>query len=78
MNLTQLTERELEVMALVAEGQRNREIARALGIEESTVESHLNHIYDKLGVHSRTKAMRLALSQRIIELKTLTFIEWAS
>jgi DNA-binding NarL/FixJ family response regulator len=49
-----LTPRECEVYDLVVQGLRNREIARTLFIEESTVKAHTHHIYDKLGLHSRT------------------------
>ncbi len=48
-----LSPRELEVAGLVAAGKRNREVAAALFLSEKTVESHLAHIYDKLGVRSR-------------------------
>jgi DNA-binding CsgD family transcriptional regulator len=51
-----LTEREAEVLLHVAEGMRNREIAEALWIAPGTVRKHLDNIYAKLGVHSRTAA----------------------
>ncbi len=51
-----LSERETEVLFHVAEGMRNREIARALWIAPGTVRKHLDNIYAKLGVHSRTAA----------------------
>ena len=55
-----LTAAELRVAALVAEGRTNREVAAALFLGERTVASHLNHIYAKLGVRSRTElALRL-------------------
>jgi DNA-binding CsgD family transcriptional regulator len=50
-----LTPTERRVAALVAEGQTNREVAAALFVGERTVESHLTHIYAKLGVRSRTE-----------------------
>jgi DNA-binding CsgD family transcriptional regulator len=55
-----LTTAELRVAALVAQGRTNREVAAALFLGERTVASHLNHIYAKLGVRSRTElALRL-------------------
>ena len=50
-----LTERELEVVRLVARGQTNREIAKALWISEKTVKSHVSHIFTKLGLSDRTQ-----------------------
>jgi LuxR family maltose regulon positive regulatory protein len=55
-----LSERELEVLRLVAAGASNQEIARDLIIALSTVKSHLNHIYGKLGVKNRTQAVAQA------------------
>lgn len=52
-----LSERELDVLRLVAEGRSNREIARALFVSEATVKTHLNHAFSKLGVTSRTGAV---------------------
>lgn len=52
-----LTERELEVLRLVAEGFSNREIAERLVIAPSTVKTHLKNLYGKLDVHSRTQAV---------------------
>jgi len=56
-----LTPRELEVLALVAEGRRNREIARRLFINEATVKTHLIHVFSKLGAGNRTEAVARAL-----------------
>lgn len=51
-----LTGRELQVVRLIAEeGLTNREIATRLGIRRRTVESHVEHIYSKIGVHSRAR-----------------------
>ncbi|MBI3399653.1 MAG: response regulator transcription factor [Deltaproteobacteria bacterium] len=50
-----LSRREKEVVKLVAEGSRNKEIACRLYISEQTVKSHLNRIYSKLGIHCRIK-----------------------
>jgi len=54
--LQSLSQRELEVIKLVADGLPNREIATKLSISEKTVTSHLNHIFEKLGVGSRLQA----------------------
>src|SRR5919204_362318 len=55
-----LTERELEVLALVAQGLTNRQISSRLFISSATVRTHLEHIYDKLGVHNRAGAVSAA------------------
>jgi DNA-binding CsgD family transcriptional regulator len=59
--LPSLTERELDVLALVAQGLTNREISRRLFISPATVRTHLEHIYDKLGVRSRAGAVGAAV-----------------
>lgn len=53
----ELTEREREVMGLVAQGLRNRQIAAALSLSEKTVKNHINHIYRKLQVRDRDDAV---------------------
>ncbi|RNE50039.1 response regulator [Corynebacterium alimapuense] len=63
---TSLTPRELEVLKLVAEGSSNRGIGHALMLSEATVKSHLVHIYDKLGVRSRTSAVAAAREQGML------------
>lgn len=55
-----LSARELEVLTLVSEGQSNTDIAARLHLSETTVKSHLAHIYPKLGVASRTAAVAAA------------------
>jgi LuxR family maltose regulon positive regulatory protein len=55
--LEPLSDRELEVLALIAAGLSNREISQELYIAVGTVKRHTNHIYGKLGVHSRTQAV---------------------
>ncbi len=54
-----LTQREMEVARLAVQGKRNAEIARDLSISIRTVETHLQHIYDKLGIRSRVELTRL-------------------
>jgi two-component system, NarL family, response regulator YdfI len=58
-HLTDLTQRECDVLVLLAQGQQNKEIALALGIAEHTVENHLKRIYRKLGVRNRAEAVML-------------------
>ncbi|MGD2166195.1 MAG: response regulator transcription factor, partial [Anaerolineae bacterium] len=58
-----LTERELDVLRLVAEGMTNRETGRELGISHRTVQGHLASIYGKLDVSSRTEAVTEALKR---------------
>lgn len=57
-----LTRKELEVLARLAEGRSNREIATALFVTQATVKSHLAHIYVKLGVTGRQEAMARAVA----------------
>jgi DNA-binding NarL/FixJ family response regulator len=60
-----LTPRELEVLAEVAAGRTNREIAGSLFISESTAGVHVSNILGKLGVSTRTEAARVALDEGI-------------
>ena len=55
-----LSKREREVLSLVAQGFKNRDIAESLYISETTVKTHLYHIFEKLGVEDRLKAALLA------------------
>ena len=59
-----LSNREREVYFLLGDGLRSRDIARRLFISESTVKVHLRHIYEKLGVRSRTEAAVLAVADQ--------------
>ncbi|MFC0673578.1 response regulator [Brachybacterium hainanense] len=61
-----ITEREVEVLELLARGLGNRELARELFVSEATVKSHLSHIYAKLGVDTRSGAVAAAMERRII------------
>jgi two-component system, NarL family, response regulator LiaR len=60
-NPDMLTEREIEVLRLLAQGQANKEIARSLHIAEKTVKTHVSNILAKLGLQSRTQAALYAL-----------------
>lgn len=64
--LPRLTEREVDVLNLLAKGQSNREIARSLFVTEATVKSHLAHIFTKLDVDSRSRAIHLAQETGLI------------
>ena len=64
-----LSPREMEVLGLVADGRPNKDIARRLFISETTVKTHLVHIFTKLGVDDRTAAVTVALDRGIIRLK---------
>lgn len=61
-----LTEKELQVLSLLAEGGSNAEIAKALFVSTSTVKTHLIHIYQKLEVSRRTEAIKKGRALRII------------
>ena len=63
-----LTPREKDVLALLADGYRNREIAERLGISEHTVKFHLASIFGKLGASTRTEAVRKGLKLGLIEI----------
>ena len=63
---TALSPREAEILEALATGATNREVAKALFISESTVKTHLVHLYGKLGVDSRTAAIRVARERRLI------------
>jgi DNA-binding NarL/FixJ family response regulator len=63
-----LTAREIQVLTLVARGYQNKEIARELVIEIPTVEHHLQNVFRKLGMHTRTGAAMIALSNGFINL----------
>ena len=65
--LTLLTERELEVLTAVAQGNRNKEIALQLGVTERTIKAHLTNIYNKLGVDSRAAAVSVGIQLGILQ-----------
>lgn len=63
-----LTERELGVLRLVAQGMSNREIAAELFISENTVKNHVRNILEKLQLHSRMEAVMYAVREKLLEL----------
>lgn len=63
-----LSEREIEVLGLLAQGLANKQIASALGISEHTVKFHVSSIYTKLGVMNRTEAVRQGVRQGLIAI----------
>ena len=66
-----LTPRELEVLAMIAEGRSNKQIARALGISDKTVKAHCGHIFERLGVSDRTQAAIWALQHSVAGERSL-------
>lgn len=65
-----LSPRELAVLAAAAEGRSNKQIAAELGIAETTVKTHLLHVFDKLGVQDRTAAVVRAIDLRLLPVRT--------
>lgn len=63
-----LSEREIEILRLIAVGRSNRQIGLELGIAEGTVKAHANNIFGKLKANDRTHAVTIALKKGIIEL----------
>jgi NarL family two-component system response regulator YdfI len=64
-----LTERELEVLGSLVRGERNKEIAKSLGVTERTVRAHLSMIYLKLDVDSRAQAVAVAIERSLITMR---------
>lgn len=64
--LDQLTDREREVLVLIAQGRANKRIALELGISEKTVKNHVGHVLAKLGVTDRTQAAVLAVQEGLL------------
>ena len=62
-----LSEREQQILQLIADGQMNKEIARSLTISTETVKWHIKNIYAKLKVNSRTQAMSRALEMKLLD-----------
>jgi DNA-binding NarL/FixJ family response regulator len=65
-NLHLLTERETEVMRLIAEGKTNKEIAATLGVSVNTVETHRKHIMEKLDLHNTAEIVRFAVRKNVV------------
>jgi len=63
-----LTDREMEVLRLVARGLNNRDIAKELFISENTVKNHVRNILEKLQTHSRMEAVMIAVREKLIEI----------
>lgn len=64
-----LTERELEVLRLVAKGLSNREVAQRLAISENTVKNHVRNMLEKLQLHSRMEAVMYAVREKLVEIE---------
>lgn len=62
-----LSEQEARVLAELAKGRSNRQIAEALWLSEQTIKFHLRNVYRKLGVANRTEALRLALDRHLVD-----------
>ena len=65
----QLTPREMSTLRLMADGKANKEIANELAISERTVKTHLGHLFEKLGVTSRTEAIKVATKRGLVRLE---------
>src|SRR5664279_891303 len=63
-----LTDREMDVLKLVAKGLNNRDIAKALFISENTVKNHIRNILEKLQLHSRMEAVVYAVREKLLEI----------
>ncbi|MBK8010771.1 MAG: response regulator transcription factor [Deltaproteobacteria bacterium] len=65
---TNLTERELEILQLIAKGLSNQEAAKVLGLSKATIRTHLEHIYEKLDVSNRVEAVTEGIREGIITI----------
>jgi two-component system NarL family response regulator len=63
-----LTDRELEVLRLVARGLNNKDVAKQLYISENTVKNHVRNILEKLQLHSRMEAVVYAVREKLLEI----------
>lgn len=64
----QLTPREMAALRSMADGKSNKEIAEELGISDRTVKTHLGHLFEKLGVTSRTEAVKVATRRGLVRM----------
>lgn len=64
-----ISHRELEVLALVVEGYKNKEIAQILKIQHQSVKNHLQHLFKKLDVKNSTQAYIIALNLNLIKMR---------
>ena len=69
MPTPRLTDREMEVLKLVAQGLNNRDIAKKLYISENTVKNHIRNILEKLHLHSRMEAVVYAVREKLLDLE---------
>jgi DNA-binding NarL/FixJ family response regulator len=63
-----LTDREKQVLKLVADGKSNKEVAEVLGISVKTAMTHREHVMEKLGLHNRTELVRFAIKQGVVRV----------
>ena len=64
-----LTSREIEVLQLISEGLRNKEVGASLGITEGTVQIHVKNIFGKLNVNDRTAAVQIAVRRGLVQMR---------
>jgi two-component system, NarL family, response regulator len=64
-----LTSREIEVLQLISEGMRNKEVGATLGIAEGTVQIHVKNIFGKLNVNDRTAAVQIAVRRGLVQMR---------
>lgn len=66
--LSQLTDRQLTILASVAQGQSNSDIAKSFGLSEITIKKHLSSIFERLGVANRSEAVALVLRKQMLKV----------
>jgi len=67
-SLSKLTERQLEILASVADGQSNSDIAKQFGLSEITIKKHLSAVFRCLGVANRSEAVARAMQKRVLKM----------